>query len=140
MRRIAVASLFVLAATTLAGVACAQKPSDPKAADTKAPAAAVAAAKPAAAGDLKTDDEKILYVLGLAISRNLGPFSLNEAELAVVKQGLTDGVLNKPAKADLQMYGPKIEEFAKGRVASWLASRRRPVPRSWRRPPPSLAP
>lgn len=116
MRRIAVASLFVLAATTLAGAACAQKPSDSKAADAKAPAAA--AAKPAASGDLKTDDEKILYVLGLAISRNLAPFALNEAELAVVKQGLTDGVLNKPAKADLQTYGPKIEEFAKGRVAS----------------------
>jgi FKBP-type peptidyl-prolyl cis-trans isomerase len=111
MQRIAVASVLVLAGTTLAGVACAQKPSD-----AKAPAGA--AAKPAAGGDLKTEDEKVLYALGLAISRNLGPFALSEADLAVVKQGLTDGVLNRPAKADLQTYGPKIEEFAKGRMAA----------------------
>jgi FKBP-type peptidyl-prolyl cis-trans isomerase FkpA/FKBP-type peptidyl-prolyl cis-trans isomerase FklB len=111
MRRIAVAFVFVFAVFSFAGTAGAQKP-------TEARAPAAAAAKPAASGDLKTDDEKILYVLGLAISRNLGPFALTESELALVKQGLSDGVLNRPAKVDLQAYAPKIEEFTKRRLAT----------------------
>ena len=111
MRRIAVAFVSLAAAAGFSDVACAQKPSE-----TRAPAGA--AGKLAGSPDLKTDDEKVLYVLGLVISRNLAPFGLSEAELDVVKQGLSDGVLSRPAKADLQTYGPKIEPFAKSRIAA----------------------
>jgi FKBP-type peptidyl-prolyl cis-trans isomerase FkpA len=80
--------------------------------------AAVTTVGDAASPELKTEDQKTLYALGLAISRNLGGFTLSEAELDVVKAGLTDGVLNHKAQVDLQTYGPKIQELQKTRAAA----------------------
>ena len=45
----------------------------------------------AADPELKTDDEKTLYALGLVLANQLGPFKLTPAELEIVKAGLTDG-------------------------------------------------
>ena len=73
--------------------------------------ALLVSALPAAAADPKTEDEKTLYAIGLAFSQNLSWFALSEAELKMVEQGLTDGVLNKPKKVELQTYGPKIQEL-----------------------------
>jgi FKBP-type peptidyl-prolyl cis-trans isomerase len=72
---------------------------------------------PAADQTLATDDQKTLYALGLALSRNLAPFSLTEADLKILETGLQDGVLGKEPKVDLQQYGPKIQELAKARQA-----------------------
>jgi FKBP-type peptidyl-prolyl cis-trans isomerase FkpA len=58
-----------------------------------------------------------LYALGLAISQSLGTFSLSEAELDMVKNGLTDGVLKRSPKADLQTFGPKIQQLQQARLA-----------------------
>jgi FKBP-type peptidyl-prolyl cis-trans isomerase FkpA/FKBP-type peptidyl-prolyl cis-trans isomerase FklB len=80
--------------------------------------AVVTTAGGAASPELKTEDQKTLYALGLAISRNLGAFTLSEAELDVVKAGLTDGVLNHKSLVDLQTYGPKIQELQKSRSAA----------------------
>ena len=71
----------------------------------------------AAPQDPTNDDQKTLYALGLAISQSLGTFSLSEAELDMVKNGLTDGVLKRPPKADLQTFGPKIQQLQQSRVA-----------------------
>jgi len=71
----------------------------------------------AAPQDPANDDQKTLYALGLAISQSLGTFSLSEAELDMVKNGLTDGVLKRPPKADLQTFGPKIQQLQQSRVA-----------------------
>lgn len=87
--------------------------------------AAVAAASflappPAAeAVDLKTDDDKAFYAIGVALSRNLSNFDLTPAELDLVKAGLTDGVDGKANKdVDLQKLGPKIQEISKNRSAA----------------------
>jgi FKBP-type peptidyl-prolyl cis-trans isomerase FkpA len=77
-----------------------------------------AAAAGAAAPEPQSEDQKTLYALGLAISRNLATFNLTEAELELVKSGLADGVLGKPAKVDLQTYGPKLQELQKTRSAA----------------------
>lgn len=71
----------------------------------------------AAPQDPANDDQKTLYALGLAISQSLGTFSLSEAELDMVKNGLTDGVLKRTPKADLQTFGPKIQQLQQSRVA-----------------------
>ncbi len=71
----------------------------------------------AATADPANDDQKTLYALGLAISQSLGTFSLSDAELDMVKNGLTDGVLKRPPKADLQTFGPKIQQLQQSRVA-----------------------
>ncbi len=66
----------------------------------------------AAGPELKTDEQKTLYALGLAMSQSISVFRLSEAELELVKAGLSDGVLNKEKKVDLQAYGPKIQAMA----------------------------
>lgn len=71
----------------------------------------------AASSDPVNDDQKTLYALGLAISQSLGTFSLSEAELDMVKNGLTDGVLKRTPKADLQTFGPKIQQLQQARLA-----------------------
>jgi len=71
----------------------------------------------AASQDPVNDDQKTLYALGLAISQSLGTFSLSETELEMVKTGLTDGVLKRPQKADLQTFGPKIQLLQQSRLA-----------------------
>ncbi len=84
------------------------------------PAAAKAPVKPAApkppvALVPMTDDEKIIYSLGLSISRSLGQFDLSPAELEFVKQALTDAAAAKPA-VELETWGPKIQGLATARA------------------------
>jgi FKBP-type peptidyl-prolyl cis-trans isomerase FkpA/FKBP-type peptidyl-prolyl cis-trans isomerase FklB len=78
----------------------------------------------AAGPELKSDEDKTFYALGLAISRNLAPFSLTPAELDLVKSGLADGVLgkDKDKKVDLETFIPKIQELQKARAATAAAA------------------
>jgi len=89
----------VLAGFVAAGTACAADP------ELKTP-------------ELKTDDDKTFYALGLVISNQLGTFKLTPAELELVKAGLTDGTLKKPAKVELEAFGPKIKPLAEARQAA----------------------
>src|SRR5580693_2777280 len=86
-----------------------------------APKAAAAAPKPAASTKPMTDDDKIVYSLGLSIYRSLGQFDLSPAEIELVKQALTDAEQNKPA-VDLETWAPKINTMASAR-ASRVSSR-----------------
>ncbi len=69
-----------------------------------------------------TDEQKTLYALGMMVSQNLAQLSLSEAELKVVQQGLTDGVLRREPKVDMQAFGPKIQTFAEQRMSQAAAS------------------
>lgn len=69
-----------------------------------------------AADELKTDDEKTLYALGMVISRNLTTFGLSEEELEVVERGMADGVLGKKPAVELETFGPKIQALAESRA------------------------
>jgi FKBP-type peptidyl-prolyl cis-trans isomerase FkpA len=110
MRRTLIASLILSSSVSLLADDT-SKPAPPK------PQAKTATAKPAGAG-LATEKDKTLYALGLALSRNVSQLSLSPAELATVQQGLADGVLGRPAKVDLQTYGPKLQEFAGARMSA----------------------
>ncbi len=70
------------------------------------------------AADPATDKDKTLYALGVAVSQELAAFALNEAELDVVRSGMTDGVLKRPLKVDMQTFGPKIQALAQARTAA----------------------
>ena len=74
---------------------------------------------------LDTDEQKTIYALGIAISKNLGGFNLTPAELEIVKAGITDGVLNKPARVDLNTYGPKLQALAKERASAVAAGEKK---------------
>ena len=68
------------------------------------------------AADLATDEQKTLYAVGVAVSQSMGGLSLSEAELEIVKSGISDGALQRPPKVDMQVYGPKIQQFAQARA------------------------
>jgi FKBP-type peptidyl-prolyl cis-trans isomerase FkpA len=82
--------------------------------------AAVVAAG-AAEPDLKSEDQKTLYALGLVISQNLSSFNLNQAELDAVLAGVSDGVLKKEFKVDMKGYGPKIAALQTARAGAVAA-------------------
>ncbi|HEY7141912.1 MAG TPA: FKBP-type peptidyl-prolyl cis-trans isomerase [Methylomirabilota bacterium] len=75
--------------------------------------------------ELKTEEQKTLYALGLAVARGLSPFALSAAELELVKAGITDGALNRPSQVDLQAYSPKIQELQRSRGAAVAALERK---------------
>jgi len=79
----------------------------------------IAVAVAAAAGpELKTEDQRTLYALGLVISQNLASFNLNATELDAVLAGVSDGVLKKEYKVDVQAYAPKITALQTARASA----------------------
>ncbi len=81
----------------------------------------VAATSSTWAQELKSEDDKVLYAIGLALSRSLVPFNLNESEVKTVEQGLTDGSLSREPKVDFSKYAQKIQEFVQKRTEAAAA-------------------
>ena len=96
---------FPLAVVSLALAAC----SPP---DASAPAAS------AAAPAVQTDQDKTLYALGLAIGQNVQDFKLTEAEIEIGALGLRDSVLGVEPKAELEVYGPRIQMLMQERMSA----------------------
>jgi len=61
------------------------------------------------------DEKKVIYALGLSISRSLGQFHLSAEELDIVKTAMSDAAADKPA-IDLTEWGPKISGFVQSRA------------------------
>ena len=72
----------------------------------------------AGAADLANDRDKTFYALGVAVSQSLGDFALTPAELEIVKEGMSDGVLKRQLKVDMQTFGPKIQTLAESRAST----------------------
>jgi FKBP-type peptidyl-prolyl cis-trans isomerase FkpA/FKBP-type peptidyl-prolyl cis-trans isomerase FklB len=77
-----------------------------------------ASAARAAGPELKSDDDKTLYAIGLILSQNVSPFALNAKELELVEAGLSDGVLGKEKKVEADAYRSKINDLIKARMAT----------------------
>jgi FKBP-type peptidyl-prolyl cis-trans isomerase len=75
--------------------------------------------------ELKTDDDKTLYALGLVISNQLAVFKLTPAELELVKAGFSDGTLKAAPKVDIETFGPKIKPLADARVAAGVGDEKK---------------
>jgi FKBP-type peptidyl-prolyl cis-trans isomerase len=67
---------------------------------------------------LDSEEDKIFYSLGLAISANVAPLDLTERELSLVQAGLADGALGRDPQVSLQEYGPRIQGALQARVAA----------------------
>ena len=83
----------------------------------KAPPASQAKSAPApqaGAAGLTTDDQKIVYALGLVMARQVSEFDLSPAEVEIVKRALSDAAAGKPAIV-LDEWGPKIQGLAQAR-------------------------
>ena len=119
MRRTLIVSVLLLSTAVPAFAEEAAKAAPVKTAAAKAAPAKSAGALPA------TESAKTLYAIGLVMSQNLGPLKLSAAELASVQEGLTDGVLGRTPKVELATYGPKLQEFAKGRLGAASAGEKK---------------
>jgi FKBP-type peptidyl-prolyl cis-trans isomerase FkpA/FKBP-type peptidyl-prolyl cis-trans isomerase FklB len=82
-------------------------------------------AAPVAAQELKSDQDKTLYALGVALAGQLAPFALSPAEVDLVKAGLTDAALNRPPKAEPREYMGKIQELRTQRAAVVAAAEKK---------------
>lgn len=85
----------------------------------------LACSSKAAPPEPRTDDEKTAYALGLAMSRDVVSLHLTEAELELLKAGLSDGVLNRGTKVDLEEFRPKIQVMSRARNAATSAEARK---------------
>jgi FKBP-type peptidyl-prolyl cis-trans isomerase FkpA len=74
-----------------------------------------AAQPPASTGQPQTEDEKALYSLGYQFGKSLGVFSLNPAELEVLKRGINDANSGVEPAFDTEQYGPKVQALARSR-------------------------
>lgn len=63
----------------------------------------------------KTEEQKTLYAIGLAVSRSLSVFNLSPVELEFVKEGLTDAVAGKKLEIEPSLYNEKVQELARAR-------------------------
>ena len=77
----------------------------------------MAVAATAAEPELKTEEQKTAYALGLSIAQSLGTFALTPAEVELVGAGLRDGLANTP-KVEVGQYSPKVKELAQQRAAA----------------------
>lgn len=87
------------------------------------PAAAQEDSSPSQAAAPASEEEKILYAVGLALSRRLGALGeLSGDELAMIQLGLQDALSGVQPKVDLGEYGTKIEAFIQLRTAEIAAA------------------
>lgn len=68
-----------------------------------------------AAEEPKTEEQKTLYAIGLAVARQLSVFNLTPPELELVQQGLADALTGKKTVVELETYNPKIQVLANER-------------------------
>ncbi len=66
---------------------------------------------------LETENQKILYAIGMIISNQLQTFALSEEELAPIVQGMMDGIKGEPSQVDMGIYEAKINDLVAERSA-----------------------
>jgi FKBP-type peptidyl-prolyl cis-trans isomerase FkpA len=80
--------------------------------------AAAASAQPT----LESEEQKTLYALGQAVGTQLEGFKLTAADVAIVSAGISDAVLGRQSKVDMETYGPKIQALAQERASAGAAA------------------
>jgi len=83
------------------------------------------AAASVAAQEPKSDQDKVMYALGVQLAGQLAPFALTPAEVEMVKSGMMDAALNRPHKAEPRDYMAKILELRNQRMAVAAASEKK---------------
>ena len=72
-----------------------------------------------------SDDEKIIYTLGLMLARNVSDMNLTPDELDLLKAGLTDGVLGREPKVDASQYEARVRKLRNQRRAAAASEERK---------------
>jgi FKBP-type peptidyl-prolyl cis-trans isomerase len=70
-----------------------------------------------AAPKLESDDDKIIYVMGVAMGRSVPSLGLTEQEIEILSQGMTDQIAGRELAVDPNEYGAKVKEIVETRLA-----------------------
>lgn len=83
-------------------------------------AIALVATGPAISADAETmtEDDKVFYYLGTALSANLLPLGLTDAELAMVQRGLRESLKGTAVELDADKYGQQLNAIAQERMSA----------------------
>src|SRR3989338_3769416 len=81
----------------------------------------LAGASAATAQELKSDEQKTLYALGLIVGQNLAGVNLSAADLETVKAGIRAGGAKKGRGVARRPFGPKIRGLQNSRAAAIAA-------------------
>lgn len=71
----------------------------------------------AADAELQTDEEKVFYYLGTALSVNLAPLNPTDEEVELIVRGLHDALAGTAIELDAEAFGLKLNEIAQERMA-----------------------
>jgi FKBP-type peptidyl-prolyl cis-trans isomerase len=71
----------------------------------------------AADAELQTDEEKVFYYLGTALSVNLAPLNPTDEEVELIVRGLHDALAGNAIELDAETFGLKLNEIAQERMA-----------------------
>jgi len=82
------------------------------------PAAAIAAP------ELKSDDDKVIYVMGIAMGRSVPPMGLSEREIEILYKGLSDQLAGRELAVEPTEYGPKVQALVETRLAAMASEER----------------
>lgn len=66
-------------------------------------------------GPARTEEQKTLYAIGLALAKNVTVFNLTREEAAIVTQGFVDATTGKELEVQLPSYNEKIQQLARDR-------------------------
>ncbi len=64
-----------------------------------------------AADEPKTEEQKTLYAVGLAVAKQISVFHLTPAEFDIVKQGITDGATGKTPLVNFKRTAGKFKRW-----------------------------
>ena len=77
-----------------------------------------------AAPELASDDDKVIYVMGIAMGRSIPPLELSEREIEIMSQGMSDQISGRELAIDPTEYGPKVKALVETRLAAVALSER----------------
>jgi FKBP-type peptidyl-prolyl cis-trans isomerase FkpA len=65
----------------------------------------------------ETEEQKLMYFLGVSVSRGLRDFALTPNEQSMVVEGLRDSLAGNAMELDAETYGPQLQSLAQERAA-----------------------
>jgi FKBP-type peptidyl-prolyl cis-trans isomerase FkpA len=88
------------------------------------PSASPAESPSDASAMLISDDDKVIYSVGVTVARSIAMLDLDEREIEILNRGMADRLFDRPLAVDLSEYAPKMTALAKARMAQ-VAQRER---------------
>lgn len=81
-----------------------------------------AVAEDAAVRDFETDEQRIIYAIGIALGEQVGELSLSADEVEFLGAGFRDAALDAPYRVEMNEFGPQIQVFATERMSANAAA------------------